>query len=133
MVMQCGRTWRRVCSEDSDLACCSDAVCREAHVTLCRSKPWTGRPRCRALSNSPWILGAPAWVPPSGEAFERKPRSIVISRENFAMGSVTRLAHPLEDIVPLSTQSARQAAAVVARLRQDGTELEFELEENFAR
>ena len=49
------------------------------------------------------------------------------------MGSVTRLAHPLEDIVPLSTQSARQAAAVVARLRQDGTELEFELEENFAR
>jgi len=102
-------------------------------VTLCRSKPWTGRPRCRALSNSPWILGAPAWVPPSGEAFERKPRSIVISRENFAMGSVTRLAHPLEDIVPLSTQSARQAAAVVARLRQDGTELEFELEENFAR
>jgi len=40
MVMQCGRTWRRVCSENSDLACCSDAVCREAHATLCRSKPW---------------------------------------------------------------------------------------------
>ena len=40
MVMQRGRTWRRVCSENSDLACCSDAVCREAHATLCRSKPW---------------------------------------------------------------------------------------------
>src|SRR5262249_4202314 len=57
-----------------------------------------------SLSNSPWILGAPAWVPSSREGIERKPRSIVISDKNFAMGFGYTPGASSGGIVPLSTQ-----------------------------